>query len=73
MTELAKARKALEDALDELAAAAAANGAGGGDDALKKAVAERAALEKQLAEMRAARIKDAAMIEDALADLRAIA
>ncbi len=71
MTELAKARKALEDALDELAAAA--NGAGGGDDALKKAVAERAALEKQLAEMRAARIKDAAMIEDALADLRAIA
>ncbi len=71
MTELAKARKALEDALEELAAAA--NGAGGGDGALKKAAAERAALEKQLEEMRAARVKDAAMIEEALADLRAIA
>jgi hypothetical protein len=79
LSELEKARKALDNALDELAAAASSAAGGGSGDtgdmnaALRDAEAERDDLAKQLVDMQAERAKDAAMIEDALADLRAIA
>ncbi len=81
---LAAARRAFLAALSELEAAAALRGpARGADDGAAERVealedriaeleAERARLAAELDALRAAREQDAAMIEDALTELRAV-